>query len=122
MGLEIGDTFVWEITGAHGVGQTGDTFSLPVKNISYRLIPDASGEKRSLMEGVNLKGSFSMNKTTAKILTTQLKSRNTDDWIGAGFSSVVTLARNPTAGGMTKSWIVDDKSITAPKKKPEVKK
>src|SRR5579864_849793 len=85
MGLEIGDNFTFEIAGPHGVGQTGDTFSLPVKNISYRLVPNADGP-RKLMEGVTLAGSFSMNKTTAKVLTTQLKSRNSDDWVGAQFS------------------------------------
>ena len=119
-GLEIGDMFTFKIVGPHTIGQTGDTFGLPVEITGYTLAPttDEAGKpvQRSLQEGISKKGSFSLNKTTAKAITTAVKSRNTDDWLGVSFKGIVTLGRNPQSNTQIKTWVVDNTSIHVPKK------
>ena len=118
MGLEIGDMFNFKITGPHTIGQTGDTFGLPVEITGYTLAPAQEGQPaRTLMEGMSKKGSFSLNKTTAKAITKTIKSRNTDDWLGVTFRAVVTLGRNPQADAQVKTWVVDNTTIMASKPK-----
>ena len=110
--LDFGDKVRFRITGNVREGKGNDLYSIPVEVIeSSKPIPK---------DGMT-KGAVGLNKTHAKMFVKKF-TRETDNWIGAVYQTVVNAGRNPQTGQQVKTWLILENTIQSKEEYAKEKK